>query len=108
MSGQNLSSLSPDSAAWQDYRSSNTGMVVFYASDPISELPIREVPEELPSEIPPDPHYETGTYGFYGCGKSKIRAAFVKSKIRYLAVCDKIRGTDADFKDKLAITGYLK
>lgn len=108
MSGQNLSSLSPESVLWQDYRSSNTGMVVFYGSDPISELPIREVPEELPSEIPPDPHYETGTYGMYGCGKSKIRAAFVKSKIRFLLFVTKFTGTDADFKDKLAITGYYK
>jgi hypothetical protein len=108
MSGYSLSSLSADSAAWQDYRSANTGMVVFYAGDPISELPIREVPEEMPSEIPPDPHYETGTYGFYGCGKSKIRAAFVKSKIRYLLFVTKYAGTDVEFKDKLAITGYYK
>jgi hypothetical protein len=108
MSSGNLLNLSPESAAWQDYRSSNTGMVVFYASDPISELPIREVPEELPSEIPPDPHYETGTYGFYGCGKSKIRAAFVKSKVRYLLFVTKYAGTDADYKDKLAITGFYK
>lgn len=108
MSGNNLLNLSPDSASWQDYRSSNTGMVVFYASDPISELPIREVPEELPSEIPPDPHYETGTYGFYGCGKSKIRAAFIKSKIRYVLFVTKFAGTNAEYRDKLAITGFYK
>ena len=105
MSGYNLLSLTPESAAWQDYRSSNTGMVVFYASDPISELPIREVPEELPSEILPDPHYETGTYGLYACGKSKIRAAFVKSKIRYLVFVTKYAGTNVEFKDKSALPG---
>jgi hypothetical protein len=108
MSGYNLLSLSLESAAWQDYRSSNTAMVVFYESDPISELPIREVPEELPSEISPDPHYETGTYGLYGCGKSKIRAAFVKSKLRYLLFVTKYAGTNAEYKDKLAITGFYK
>jgi hypothetical protein len=108
MSNNELLKLSPESAAWQDYRSSNTGMVVFYASDPIPELPIREVPEELPSEIPPDPNYETGTYGLYGCSKSKIRSAFVKSKILYLLFITKYAGTKADYKDKLVITGYYK
>jgi hypothetical protein len=108
MSRNELLKLSPESAAWQDYRSSNTGMVVFYACDPIPELPIREVPEELPSEILPEPNYETGTYGLYGCNKSKIRNAFVKSKIRYLLFVTKYAGAKADFRDKLYITGYYK
>ncbi|MCU0609268.1 MAG: hypothetical protein MUF22_05830 [Chitinispirillaceae bacterium] len=98
----------PDSVAWQDYRAANTGMVVLYASDPISEMPIREVPEELASEIQPEPHYESGTYGLYGCGKSKIRSAFVKSKIRYLLFITKYAGTRAEFKDKLVVTGYYR
>ena len=108
MNSNDLVKLSPESIAWQDYRSSNTGMVVFYASDPISELPIREVPEELPSEILPEPNYETGTYGLYGCGKSRIRNAFVKSKIRYLLFVTKYEGARADFKDKIIITGYYR
>ena len=108
MNSNDLLKLSPESVAWQDYRSSNTGMVVFYASDPISELPIRDVPEELNSDILPEPNYETGTYGLYGCGKSKIRNAFVKSKVRYLLFVTKYEGARADFKGKIIITGYYR
>jgi hypothetical protein len=108
MNDNGLLKLSPESVAWQDYRSSNTGMVVFYASDPIAELPIREVPEELPSEILPEPNYETGTYGLYGCGKSKIRSAFIRSKIRYLLFVTKYEGTRAEYKGRLFITGYFR
>ncbi len=97
-----------ESASWQDYRASNTSMVVFYASDPISEIPIREIPEELPSDIMPEPNYETGTYGYFGCSKSKIRNAFFKSKIRYLIFMTKYAGANADFKDKYFITGYYR
>jgi len=108
MTNGNVMSRSVESAPWQDYRASNTGMVVFYASDPISELPIREVPEELPSEILPEPNYETGTYGFYGCAKSKIRTAFVKSKLRYLLFVTKYAGAKTEFRDKMVITGYYR
>jgi hypothetical protein len=105
MSIAQATSVSIENAAWQDYRASNTAMVVFYATDPVSELPIREIPEELPTEILPEPNYETGTYGFYGCGKGKIRAAFVKSKLRYLLFVTKYAGTNADYKDRYFITG---
>jgi hypothetical protein len=108
MTSENVMKLSVESAPWQDYRASNTGMVVFYGSDPVSELPIREIPEELPSEILPEPNYETGTYGFYGCGKSKIRNSFAKSKIRYLLFMTKYAGTKNDFKDKILITGFYR
>lgn len=97
-----------ESASWQDYRASNTSMVVFYASDPISEIPIREIPEELPSVIIPEPNYETGTYGYFGCSKSKIRNTFFKSKIRYLIFMTKYAGANVDFKDKYFITGYYR
>jgi len=95
-----------ESASWQDYRASNKSMVVFYAGDPISEIPIREIPEELPSEISPEPNYETATYGYFGCNKSKIRNTFFKSKIRYLIFMTKYIGARAEFKDKYYITGY--
>jgi hypothetical protein len=108
MNGNELLKLSPESVAWQDYRSSNRAMVVFYASDPVSELPIREVPEEYPSEIPPEPNYESGTYGLYGCGKSRIRNAFAKSKLRYLLFVTRYEGTSADYKGRLIITGYFR
>jgi hypothetical protein len=108
MTFQNGIKFSVDSAPWQDYRASDTGMVVYYVSDPISELPIREIPEELPSEVLPEPNYESGSYGLYGCGKSKIRNSFFKSKIRYLLFITKYAGTSADFKDKIFITGYYK
>jgi len=94
--------------SWQDYRASNTGMVVFYSSDPVSELPIREVPEQYPSDILPEPNYETATFGFYGCARTKIRATFIKSKIRYLFFITKYAGTDADLKDEYLITGYYR
>lgn len=103
-----LARKSPDSILWQDYRAANTGMIVFYASDPVSEIPIREIPEELQSSIVPDPNYETGTYGFYGCVRTKIRGAFFKSKIRYLFFLTKYAGAKEGYKDKLLITGYYR
>lgn len=108
MTSDNVMNLSVETAAWQDYRASNTGMVVFYSSDPVSEIPIREIPEDIPSDIIPEPNYETGTYGFYGCNKSKVRNFFVKSKIRYLIFMTKYEGTNADFKGKNFITGYYR
>jgi hypothetical protein len=97
-----------ESAAWQDYRASNTAMIVFYATDPVSELPIREIPEEMPTDIIPDPNYETATYGLFGCSKGKIRTAFLKAKIRNLLFITKYVGTKADCKDKFFITGYYR
>ncbi|MBN2037349.1 MAG: hypothetical protein JW768_11450 [Chitinispirillaceae bacterium] len=103
-----LLKVAPGSIAWQDYRSSNTGMVVFYATDPVSELPIREVPEEIQSDIIPEPNYETGTYGVYGCGKSKFRSAFAKAKLRYLLFVTKYAGTRAEYNDRVFITGFFR
>ena len=108
MSTDHVLNISVESASWQDYRASNTAMIVFYATDPVSELPIREIPEELPTELLPEPNYETGTYGFYGCGKGKIRAAFVKSKIRNLLFVTRYAGTSADYKDRYFITGWYR
>jgi len=108
MTNDNVMHLSVENAAWQDYRASNTGMVVFYSSDPVSEIPIREIPEDIPSDILPEPNYETGTYGFLGCNKSKVRNSFVKSKIRYLLFMTKYEGTNADFKGKYFLTGYYR
>ncbi|HAJ78657.1 MAG TPA: hypothetical protein DCO75_02705 [Fibrobacteres bacterium] len=96
-----------DSIQWQDYRASNTGMIVFYTSDPISEIPIREIPEEMDSSIMPEPNYENKVYGFYGCVRPKIRSAFVKAKIRYLFFLTRYAGTKEEFKDKLIITGFF-
>ncbi len=96
----------PASIPWQDYRGAETGMAVFYASDPVSELPIREVPEETPSEVLAEPNYETGTYGLYGCSRAKIRSSFVKSKLRYLFFMTKYAGTNAEHMDSLVVTGF--
>lgn len=98
----------PDSILWQDYRAANTGMVVFYASDPVSEIPVREIPDDVESPALPDPNYETGTYGFYGCSRTKIRGAFAKSKLRYLFFLTKYAGTKEGFKDKMLVTGYFR
>ena len=97
-----------ENTAWQDYRASNTGMIVYYGGDPISELPIREVPERYPSEIQPEPNYETGTFGFLGCARTKIRSTFVKSKIKYLLFVTKYVGTNEAFKEKYMVTGYYR
>ncbi|MCX7725577.1 MAG: hypothetical protein N2053_01880 [Chitinispirillaceae bacterium] len=102
---QNIN-ISVDSIGWQDYRASNTGMVIFYSTDPVSELPIREIPEELPTDVSPDPNYETGTYGLFGCGKIKIKNSFVRSKIRNLFFLTKYAGTNVDYKDRYFITGW--
>jgi hypothetical protein len=99
---------SPDSIGWQDYRASTNSMVVFYTSDPVSEMAIREIPEELVTKVTPEPNYETGTYGFYGCDKTKIRGAFAKSKVRYLFFLTKYVGSKEEFKDKMLITGYYR
>jgi len=106
--GFGIMKKSVDSILWQDYRASNTGMVVFYVSDPISEIPIREIPEESESPIIPEPNYENRVYGFYGCIRSKIRNAFFKSKIRYIFFLTKYAGTKEEFKDKFLITGYFR
>ncbi len=97
---------SPDSILWQDYRAANTGMIVYYSSDPISEIPIREIPDDADSPVVPEPNYESGTYGFYGCSRTKIRGAFAKSKIRYMFFLTRYAGTKDGFKDKMLITGY--
>jgi hypothetical protein len=54
----------------------------------------------------PEPHYETGTYGLYACSRPKVRAAFVKNKVRYLFFVTKYAGTNTDYTDKMLITGY--
>ncbi len=99
---------SVDSIKWQDYRGSKCGMIVYYNTDPVSELPIREIPEELPSDIICDPHYETGTYGFYGCKHTKTRNSFIKNKYSYLFFMTKYAGTNVDFLDDLMITGFYR
>jgi hypothetical protein len=108
MTSGNVMNISIENVTWQDYRASNTSMVLFYTSDPVSELPIREIPEELPSDVLPEPHYETGTYGYYGCSKAKVRNAFVKSKIRYILFMTKYSGTLAEFKDRIFVTGFYR
>ena len=99
---------SPDGILWQDYRASNTGMVVFYASDPVSEIAVREIAEDIDSPVVPEPNYESGTYGFYGCSRTKIRGAFAKSKIRYLFFLTKYAGNKDGYKDKMLVTGYFR
>jgi hypothetical protein len=96
------------SVNWQDYRAANTGMIVCYGSDPVSEVPIREIPEELDSSVVPEPHYETGTHGLYSCSRPKVRAAFMKSKVRYLLFVTKYAGTNAELRDKYLITGFYR
>jgi hypothetical protein len=99
---------SVDSIQWQDYRAAQTGMVVHYVSDPISEIPIREIPEEINSAVIPEPNYENRVYGFYGCIRPKIRSAFFKSKIRYIFFLTKYAGLKEDYKDKTIITGFFR
>jgi hypothetical protein len=98
-----------DGAAWQDYRASNTGMAILYGSDPISELPIREVPEAgRQSEVESEPNYETGTFGYFSCARTKIRSTFVKTKIRYLLFITKYAGTAEDYQGQYLVTGFYR
>ena len=97
-----------DSVRWQDYRSSNSGMVVYYNTDPVSEIPIREIPEEIPSDIAPEPNYETASYGFYGCKHTKTRSSFLKMKLGYLFFMTRYTGTNTTYSDELMITGYYR
>lgn len=95
-----------DSVRWQDYRAAEKGLIVYYTTDPVSEFPIREIPEEYPTEVSPEPNYESGTFGFYGCNHSKIRNYFVKNKLRYLFFATRYAGTNAEYSEDLMITGF--
>jgi hypothetical protein len=97
-----------DSILWQGYRGSESGMIIYYATDPVSEIPIREVPEDYPSTIEPEPNYETKSFGFYGCARTKIRAAFIKAKFRYLFFVTKYVGANYDFLDQVMVTGFYR
>lgn len=96
------------SLKWQDYRGSDTGLIVYYNTDSVSELPIREIPEGIPSDVAAEPNYESATYGIYGCVQSKMRSVFVKKKFGYLFFMTKYSGTVPEFLDDLMITGYYK
>jgi hypothetical protein len=106
--GLEISKKSVDSILWQDYRAAQTGMIVHYVSDPVSEIPIREIPEEINSPVIPEPNYENRVYGYFGCIRPKIRNAFFKSKIRYVFFLTKYAGSKNEFKDKAIITGYFR
>ncbi|MBD3317704.1 MAG: hypothetical protein GF344_18105 [Chitinivibrionales bacterium] len=97
-----------ESIPWQDYRASETGLIAYYNSDPVSELAIREIPEQYPSEVAPDPNYETGTYGLYGCGRNKVRNTLVKAKSRYLFFMTRYEGTIGENYDRVLVTGYYR
>lgn len=94
------------SVNWQDYRANNTGMVVYYNSDPVSDIPIREVPEDVDSPVVPEPHYESGTFGLYSCTRPKTRTAFFKNKVRHLFFVTKYAGPRAEFANRVVVTGY--
>jgi len=93
---------------WQDYRASNTGLITVYVTDSVSEMPIREVPEEFPTDVVPDPNYETGTVGFYGCSRTKIRSTLHKSRIRYMFFMAKYMGTRDEFADNFYVNGFYR
>jgi hypothetical protein len=98
--------LNPGNVNWQDYRANNIGMVVYYTTDPVSEVPIREIPEEIDSPVPADPNYETKTYGLFACQRPKVRAGFMKNKARYLFFMTKYAGTNIDLNDSYMVTGF--
>jgi hypothetical protein len=108
MFGGNVLKRSVDSVLWQDYRAGDTGIVVHYSSDPVSEIAIREIPEEINSAVVPEPNYETGTYGLYGCEHPKIRSAFSKGKHRYLFFMTKYAGTNEQLRGSVIVTGYYR
>lgn len=103
-----VTNRSVESVNWQDYRGSSTGLVVYYSSDPVSEMAIREIPEDLDSPVLPEPNYETGTYGLYGCVRTKVRQTFFKAKNRYLFFMTKYAGTNEEYRDRVVVTGYYR
>jgi hypothetical protein len=97
-----------NSIPWQGYRGAEKGMAIYYSTDPVSEVPIREVPEEYPTEIVPEPNYESKTFGLYGCARTKFRAAFLKSKLKYLFFMTKYAGANYEYLDQLMVTGFYR
>ncbi len=99
----------PKALKWQDYRGDGKGVIVYYESEAVSSLPIREAPEKWPdTEIGLDPNYETGTYGFYECSGVKKRNAFIKKKNTYLFFMTRYHGTERDYSEKLLLTGFYE
>ncbi len=98
-----------NSIKWQGYRSGTDGIVVYYESDPDSELPIRMITGTRKSDHNEvDPNYETLTYGLYDCVNSKLRNMFAKKKFGYVFFMTRYRGVSEEFEDKLLLTGYYK
>lgn len=99
---------SVNSVKWQGFRGGDTGMIVYYESDPNSELPLRKIPVKEGVIPVMDPNYETKTYGMYHCKNTKLRNSFVKKKFGYLFFMTKYDGTDPKYDGKVMITGYYK
>ena len=94
------------SIKWQGFGGGEAGAVVYYESDPNSELPLRSIPEKEGVVPVMDPNYETKTYGLYDCVNTKLRNAFVKKKRGYLFFMTRYSGTNPDFEGKVVLTGY--
>lgn len=101
-------SVNVNSLKWQGYRGNEMGLAVYYDSDPVSELPIREIPEEYPTKVIADPNYETSTYGLYGCKFGKNRNTIIKKKYKYIFFMTKYAGTNMDLRDELLCTGFYR
>ncbi len=97
-----------DSVLWQDHRAAETGIIVVYASDPVSEMPVRKIPDEIPSDISPEPNYESGTYGFFGCISPKTRTRIVRSRARYLFFLTQYEGRNQEKRGSFLVTGYYR
>ena len=97
-----------NSVHWQDFRGINCGIIVNYETDSVSELPVREIPEEYPTEVIPEPNYETASYGVYGCKNSKVRNGIAKKKFKYVLFMSKYAGVSIDHADELFVTGFYR
>ena len=106
--GKGLVAADINTVRWQDFRGMNSGIVLFYESDSVAALPIREIPESLPSDVVPEPNYETMSFGYFGCKSSKVRNAIAKKKHRYIFLMTKYVGSEIDFTDEFYITGYYR
>ena len=93
---------------WQGFRGGEAGAVVYYESDPNSELPLRNIPVKEGVIPVMDPNYETKTYGLYDCANTKLRNSFVKKKRGYLFFMTRYNGTNPDFEGKVLLTGYYR
>lgn len=60
----------------------NGSYLVFYYSDPYSEVPMRRISRETDSKS--DPNLETGTFGLFSTCEVVMRSSILSYKMKYI------------------------